>query len=60
MTPTPSDTSPLPTPAPRRTWKRGMGSVRKKGQDFYIRYCVAGSGMKKRLRPKPRPRRKPS
>lgn len=52
MTPTPLDTSPLPTPAPRRTWKRGMGSVRKKGQDFYIRYCVAGKRYEEKVEAK--------
>lgn len=42
MTPTALETPSPPAPPRRRSWKRGMGSVRKKGRDFYIRYCKGG------------------
>lgn len=37
-----TETAEAPAPTTVRTWKRGQGAIRKKGRDFYIRYCVAG------------------
>ena len=42
MTPTQNENLPVSSLPRRRSWKRGMGAVRKIGQDWYIRFCAGG------------------
>lgn len=42
MTPTQLDDLPVSSRTPRRSWKRGMGAVRKIGPDWYMRFCEGG------------------